>query len=38
MQIGTQGVENMLITSSIRYEGVEGKENKKQALKKKDSF
>jgi len=27
VQIGTQGIENMLITSSIRYQGVEGKNN-----------
>jgi hypothetical protein len=27
VQIGTHGIENMLITSSIRYQGVEGKNN-----------
>jgi hypothetical protein len=27
VQIGAQGIENMLITSSIRYQGVEGKNN-----------
>jgi hypothetical protein len=27
VQIGTQGIENMLITSGIHYQGVEGKKN-----------